>query len=649
MNYQAYKAAVSRFRKKREAIDKLFVYGTLRNQNNCKLVIGQSFETEPAILFNYRRIHPRNGYPFAVHWRGSKIEGLVLYGITPEALKKIDVYESEGTLYRRKAVRVLLLDDSDQFVNAYVYIGIPEALKPYFQKGIEQDDRIEEFVEQGVNKYLEGREDIGTLAGPESLSLQVRKELLSEETHSLVRQYFHDVGLPPFIIKHELQRANLPSLDWLKYTPKAVPYADQYLELAVKLMIFNQLEERFRHEFRSQVKVHAPYYWHTISALMALKLLVSRYRHVRSAIAQLQVGRYNPEYSYVDYTVAAIFIAEDIYSREWVQEVVAWMQTHRSVGLVPLGAEIEFSEIGGDVISAPEGMDARFDGFYYFYDFDLMRRGWKLGAHVDDHGFLTTGHTRSRGFLELAFGRYRLLGDVSKPATQDPWILSQLIALSIRYLDIRPHSLHLSLQTDGTQPFQRIPDPDYLLCLLILGGDLREDTDGILREMRIYREEISRPDGTVYFSRFNKHHKDPGTNAWASVIEYQFPRSSFDYDYQPLIMALKGLQIAANPYPLHDFPACPHDEWHHELQTQLVQWAAEPSPVSQLTIERFLNLVAQGLEQESRRIGQAPYSDYVERMLRSMEYQLTLRNKRIRQHHDSRQGITDQDYSAVSR
>jgi hypothetical protein len=405
-------------------------------------------------------------------------------------------------------------------------------------------------------------------------------------------------------------------------------------------MIFNQLEERFHHDFRPQVKVPAPYYWRTISALMALKLLVSRFRYVRSAIAQLDVGRYNPDYSYVDYTVAAIFIAEDLCNSKWVQEVVAWMQAHRRVGLVPLGAEIEFSEIGGRAIGAQEGEDPRFDSFYYFYDFDLMRRGWKLGAHVDDHGFMATSQTRVRGFLELAFGRYRLMGDVSKPATQDPWILSQFIALAIHYLDIRPHSLHLSLQTDGTQSFNKIPDPDYLICLLILGGDLREDEAGILREMRVYREEILRPDGAVYFSRFNKHHKEIGDTNWSSVIEYQFPRSSLDYDYQPLIMALKGLQFAVNPYPLHAFPDCPHDELHRELQTMLIRWAANPSPVSHHAISGFLKLVEQGLEYESRRIGRDYYANYVGRMVHRIESQLTLRNKRIQQYHDNRQGTT---------
>jgi len=165
MNYQTYKAAVSRVRRKHEPINTLFVYGTMRNPYHRKLVTGYDFDTEPAVLYNYRRIHPRNGYPFAIHWRGSKIEGQIIYGITPDVFKKLDEYELEGTLYLRKVVRVLL-GESEQFVTTYVYIGIPEALEPYFTKGIEQDDRIEEFVETNINKYLEGREDLCLIGAP---------------------------------------------------------------------------------------------------------------------------------------------------------------------------------------------------------------------------------------------------------------------------------------------------------------------------------------------------------------------------------------------------------------------------------------------------------------------------------------------------
>ena len=93
---------------------------------------------------------------------------------------------------------------------------------------------------------------------------------------------------------------------------------------------------------------------------------------------------------------------------------------------------------------------------------------------------------------------YKLLGDVSKPATQDPWVLSQLIDLAVRFIEVKPHSLHLSIQTSQKQDFKKLENPEYYLCLLLLGGDLREDSHGKLREMRIFRGEILHPDIGVF-------------------------------------------------------------------------------------------------------------------------------------------------------
>jgi gamma-glutamylcyclotransferase (GGCT)/AIG2-like uncharacterized protein YtfP len=627
MHYQAYKTA-SHSRKKSKVIDKLFVYGTLNNAYNRKLVTGRSFDTKEATLYNYRRIYPESGYPFAVHWPGSKIEGRVVYGITPDVWKKIDDYESEGYLYIRKHVKVHV---GEQPVDADVYIGIPDAIKLYIKDGLEARDRIEEFVEHSINKYLNDKPDRCVIEHRKTLSIRATQELLSEEIHSLLRQCFHDAGLPPFIIKHELEKASLPSLEWLQTEPKALTYAHNYLKLAVKFMVFNQLEERFRHEFRSRVKVSDAYYMHTISAMMALKLLVSYHQHLQSAISQLDVDTYDPTFTYTDYVVAAIFTAEELYTPQRAREIVEWVQANQRPGILPLGAELEFSDLGVRATSSQEGDDPKFDGFYYFYDFDLMRRGWKLGVHVDDHGFLTTTHTRTRGFLELAFGRYRLLGDVSKPATNDPWILAQLIDLAIRYIEIKPHSLHISLQTEPNTPFQKIENSEYFLCLLLLGGDFREDKDGNLREMRIYRHEILR-ENDVYISRFNRHHKNPEDAEWSFVIEYQFPRLSFDYDYQPLIMALKGFQLEGNPYPLKDYRDCPYEEFHKEIEAKLIKWAAAPTPVSQHTIENFINLVERGLEKETALIGQ-DYNGYVQGILQKIEEQLKRRNKRIQHYH----------------
>jgi hypothetical protein len=192
------------------------------------------------------------------------------------------------------------------------------------------------------------------------------------------------------------------------------------------------------------------------------------------------------------------------------------------------------------------------------------------------------------------------------------------------------------LQTEPNTPFQKIENPEYFLCLLLLGGDLREDKHKKLREMRIYRGEILRSDGAVYLSRFNRHHKNPEDPEWNTVIEYQFPRLSFDYDYQPLIMALKGFQLETNPYPLQDYPDCPCQDFHKETEAFLLQWAAAPTPVSGKTLDDFINLVEKGLDKEVAVIGQ-DYTRYAQRILGRLEEQLKRRNKRIQHYYANRQ------------
>ena len=109
-------------------------------------------------------------------------------------------------------------------------------------------------------------------------------------------------------------------------------------------------------------------------------------------------------------------------------------------------------------------------------------------------------------------------------------------------------------------------------------------------------------------------------------------------------MALKGLQLAANPYPLRDYPNCPYEQQHTELELMLSRWAADPTPVSQHGLSAFLELVAEGLEREAHQIGSSYYRTYVEQILHKMKRQLTLRNKRIDDYHDTRQGTTYQHH-----
>ena len=613
----------------------LFVYGSLHNDQYFQILTGRTFPWQEAELLDHRRVQPRNSFAFALPWNGSRIKGKLLSGLTPAVLLKLDQYESEGRLYHRRTARVKV---GREIVTAYVYIGNPKALKNYFKKGYQERDRIEEFVSTQVNGYLESKADRSLLVDRKNLALRVTRELLSEEVETLLSQHFIDAGLPSFIIKHEIATANLPSLDWLAIDRKAQTYAARYLNLAVKFIIFNQIEERFRNQYRGAVQVAHTYYHHTISGLMALKLLHDQRERLKTAMEHLQVAEYSPNFRYIDYAVAAIMIAEEIYQDELADEVVYWVKKNRRIGKNPLGAELEFSNLGVHAIAAHENQDPQYDGFYYFYDFDLVRRGWKLGAHIDDHGFLTSPNTRTRGFLELAFGRYRLLGDVSKPATQDPWVLSHMIELAVNYIGIKPHSLHISIEVMPDRPFQKLSDPQFFLCLLLLGGDLQEDEHGRLREMRIYQGEILHPDVGVCLSRLNRHHQNPDDKSWCSVVEFQFSRLLADHDYQPLIMALKGFQTAANPFPFKGVKDCPHQKYYENIESSLIQWAAFPTSVSAGSLQSFIELVEKGLAMEARH-SSTEYEMYTRTMLDRIIDQLQRKNKMIELYHQRRKVV----------
>lgn len=97
----------------------LFVYGTLRDTRLVRRLVGRTFPTVPAELEGWRLIPPhasRSGYPEIVPDPASRVRGLLLCGVDPEALRRLDRYE-EG--YVRCRIRVRTQDGT---VDAEVYV-----------------------------------------------------------------------------------------------------------------------------------------------------------------------------------------------------------------------------------------------------------------------------------------------------------------------------------------------------------------------------------------------------------------------------------------------------------------------------------------------------------------------------------------------
>ena len=582
--------------------ENLFVYGTLMDDANVRSLTGRLFAKEGAILWNFERIVPNRGYPYIVRKEGASVSGVVLKGVDRDSMFRLDQYESEGDLYDR--VRVSL-EVKECAVQACVYVGRPETLKAHYGEDIEPSERVKDFLEKRAEEIVSAQEG----ESPESPRARAVRELRSVALFDLVENHLRHGPPSDFAVKYTLKGTPLPTFDRIRRSPDAARYADNYVGLAVMHMIFNQIEDRVHHHLTSSIKVADSYYEHTISNLVALAYVNS----VRPDVeAKLQAGKLDvlcPERDYIDYAVGAVRVVDAVYDEERARDLVQWVQSHQQPGATPLGAEIEMSNIGSSAVDAQPNDDPVYDSFYYFHDFDLMTRAWKLGGYLDNHQEEYVEGERSRGFLEYAFGRYKIIGDLSKPATNDPWILNELIHQALDFTQIRPHSLHLSFQASEPIQTEDPSPPEDLICLLMLGGDLGPDANGRLRERRFHNRELVHS----RFSRVNTHtpvreeyedyYYQRDAENEVAVIEYQFPRLDASRNYQPLIMALKGYQIARNPRPVNQ------DVPNTELEA-LAKWAESPEPLPAAVLGGFLKSVQEGLRQEG-----AHSDQYIEEVL----------------------------------
>ena len=579
----------------------LFVYGSLISEHNQKIIAGKKFERKKAVLKNFRKVTSKACFPFILPYKNSSVEGFVLFGIDAEAVRKIDNYEAEGDLYWRRTVQVTLISEqgeSDEFCE--VYIGNVKSIKKYFLPGTDVDDRIEKYIGSKVDELM--LENIPAKEVQETHynleeTQRIKKELLGADFEDLVHTHLENQNLPLEYLTKKLAKKKLPSLEHIRSSPDIILYANNYIALAVKHMVLNQIEDRIRQDFQGIVKVKEEFYLHTISVMIALAFMNKNYEKIDSMMDYYSVNVFNDKWEYVDYTAKAIKIVETLYDKSEIAQYIETVKKNRHEGSIPLGAEVEFSSVGRYAVGHGKTIDPLYNNFHYFHDFDFTGRMWKLGGHIDDHKFPDPLMERSFGFLEYAFGRSKIYHDISKPATLDPWVLNKLINETTRFSGIRPHSLHISIQPPEKIQFDRQNDVNHLICFLLLGGDFGMDSHRHVREKRIYNKEIVDENGNVRFSLENIHFHDIEKIHKTTVIEYQFARLYAHHNYQPLIMALKGYQIAKNPRPL--YPAEDLTKIAVYEMDSIQQWAAAPTPLKDKTIYEFVNIVEDGLMNEN--------------------------------------------------
>jgi len=608
----------------------LFVYGTLMSPVVFRAVLGrrlaltpadadgvEAFLARDAVLEGYKKISPDNTYLYAVPDPQGRIRGYLIGPLPGECMTALRKYE--GRNYSRKTLPVQARDGVQK---AVVFVAKLKQLQHSFGYRFHDPFKQEILLRQKIEAALleAEREQLHT---DENIARRAVGELHGPTIRDLVRRHFEAGGISDYAILHSLKDAPLSDFSRIRQDQEARVLAPHYLSMVVRQVIFNELEELIRRDFRYELDkmgLGDRYYERTISSLAALQILNADARLLYLLVGDCLTDLHFPDGRLVDFVQWAIVAADAIYEPGLAKRQLDHIRAHRTRGRIPLGAELEFSNIGHYVIADPAGRqvrDAQYDGFLYFTDFGLDALTWKLGGHVDDHHEKASPQPR-RGFFEIALGSLSIQANISKPITSDPWVLNRVIQEAQRFYDIVPHSLHISLQLRGTHhPVQnRLLPLGVMKCLFALAGDPWRASDGRLKISRLTSDEIVRCDPTPHmlFSQISIRRSSDSEDSGDAYVpdrdraapgrhvqQFKFLRLSSRLDYEPIIMALKGIQLSLRPGTFLTPAQYKSSPKHRDTYEQLVAWGARPEPVTQQELEGFLGHVYDGLMTEYRR------------------------------------------------
>jgi hypothetical protein len=522
----------------------------------------------------------------------------------------------EGRNYVRRTLEV---QTSEGKIRAVVFVGNPkrsedETFGHEFRDPLKQEILLDQKIEDAIRES-----EVEQRYVDEDLTRRAFTELYGPAIRDVRRRHFEAGGISNYAIRTAIKSKPIRNWDRVREDPVAPRYAHNYLRMVMRQVVFNQFEERIRRELRYELD-HLPvsegYYDRIVSSLIALRIInQSRREPLDDAVRHYLDDLDFPKANLIDIVREAIVIADSLYDQQPAKSQLNFVRSHMGFGHLPLGAELEFSNIGHGVVSDPVGEQMRdpiYDGFLYFEDFGLDALTWRLGGHIDDHHRKKPGQPR-RGFFEVALGNLSIESSISKPITPDPWVLNQLIHQTRQFYDVTPHSVHMSMQLrrQYKPDRDRLPPVHILQCMFALAGDTVRDADGQYRVHRLSSEEIIRfdPKPNMLFSEISKRYSRRGDDAGVPgakvdeglyVQQFRFLRLSEKTNYEPIIMGLKGIQLSLRPGSFLTPKQWENSPRHREVFEHLVEWGKSPSPIGDLDIDDFLANVEAGLLSERR-------------------------------------------------
>ena len=634
----------------------LFVYGTLTNPDVFRAVTGlrlarraadadgkTAIHARRAVLHGYKKVSPDHTYLYAVPEPHGRIQGYLIGLLPAECLSHLRQYE--GRNYSRRTMTVQTRKGPQQ---AIAFVGNLKQLRYSFGYDFHDHYKQEILLEEKIQAALLETEQ-QKLRKTEPVARRALAELHGATIRDLRRRHFEAGGISDYAIRQSLLDTPLPDFRRVVDDPEARALAPNYLAMVIRQVIFNQCEDRVRSDFRYELDQLASgpgYYERAISSLAALRLVNDLNEPLEAIMAKGLTDLGFGTDHLVDFVRWSVTAADELYDRHLAYHQIQHIRQHQGRGYIPMGAELEFSNIGHSVIADPNGRavrDTRYDGFLYFPDFGLDVLTWKLGGHIDDHHDKAS-HAPRRGFFEVALGNLSIRANISKPLTDDPWMLNQLIQQARSFYRITPHSVHVSLQLRRQQRPVRdrlLPMP-LLKCLFAIAGDPAPGPDGKAIIRRLQGDEIltAEPHPTMLFSEISLRHSSESEDSYPAVPvrrsagtyvqQFKFLRLSKDLNYEPIAMALKGLQIWMRPGSFLTGDQYQRSGRHRNRYHELLEWGRTPGPLAEKEMNAFLSAVHEGLATE--RFGRAVHSGaYIAWAIDQLETMLKDFNTMVRQ------------------
>lgn len=103
-----------------QAMNNLFVYGSLMYEDVWTRVVNRHYKKQPAMLPGFRRLVVKGeSYPGLVQSYSSAVEGFVYFDVTAQDIRRLDKFE--GKYYIKRPVKVRTMDGREHKASVYIF------------------------------------------------------------------------------------------------------------------------------------------------------------------------------------------------------------------------------------------------------------------------------------------------------------------------------------------------------------------------------------------------------------------------------------------------------------------------------------------------------------------------------------------------